>query len=94
MGYITFFQFLRRCLLWDAEGHTTQQAAVKDAGGMPDEPGRKGLDGADRPEQAGRPGGGGTVFGGCAHSDRNRGVQSVRLPAGVYPWGLLRREKY
>ena len=28
MGYITFFQFLRRCLLWDAEGHTTQQAAM------------------------------------------------------------------
>ena len=57
MRYITFFQFLRRCLLLDAEEHTLPPAISKRIGGMLHEnrTGEAAKD--DREEQAGRSGG-------------------------------------
>ena len=55
MAYITFFQFLRRCFLWDAEHYAPPDTVAKNVGAMLNR-GTRGADRADPAEQTGGPG--------------------------------------
>lgn len=69
MGYITFFQFLRRCFLMDAEEHAPPRAILKDRGEMRLETGASGAAGSDPAEQAGRSGSPGGADSGSPKQD-------------------------
>ena len=64
MAYITFFQFLRRCLLLDAENYTPPETVSKNVGAVLNESGTGEVEQVNGAEQTG--GLGGTGVGGTA----------------------------